>query len=361
MVGAEVESILQTYAGMQPGAAVAVLRRGAPLLLQGCGLAELDSRTPVTPATQFRLASVSKQFTAAALLLLVEEGTLRLDDAVRRWLPTLPPATESVTLRHLLTHTSGIVDFETLIEPERRVPLSDADVLQLVEREPHLQFPAGTRFRYSNTSYVLLALVIERAARCRYASFLRERIFEPLGMRHAVAHEAAVSVVMHRAFGYTWDGQSWQRTDQSLTSATLGDGGIYASIEELARWDAAIDGERLLPAARWQQALSAAVATDEPGIGYGFGWRLGHGAAWHSGETVGFRNLILRLLKPRLTVIVLTNRSAPSPHPLAAALARQYEPQASIPPDELAAGPDAAAHPLRGAAGSRKGAPGAAR
>lgn len=346
MAVTDIESMLRDYAGTQPGAAIAVLRRGEPLLLQGSGLAELDSRTPVTPATQFRLASVSKQFTAAALLLLVEEGTLGLDDPVRRWLPTLPPASEAVTLRHLLTHTSGIVDFETLIEPERCMPLSDADVLQLVEREPHLQFPAGTRFRYSNTGYVLLALVIERAARCLYASFLRERVFDPLGMRHAVAHEAAVSVVANRAFGYTRDGQGWKRTDQSLTSATLGDGGIYASVEELARWDAAIDGGRLLPAARWQQALSAAVATGEPGIGYGFGWRVGQGAAWHSGETVGFRNLILRLLKPRLTVIVLTNRSAPSPHPLAAALAMRYEPRASIPADQPTAGPDAAAHPL---------------
>ncbi len=348
MAGTEIESMLRDHAGMQPGAAIAVLRRGEPLLLQGSGLADLDSRTPVTPATQFRLASVSKQFTAAALLLLVEEGTLGLDDALRRWLPTLPPATDGVTLRQLLTHTSGIVDFETLIEPERCVPLSDADVLRLVEREPRLQFAAGSRFRYSNTGYVLLALVIERAARCRYASFLRERVFGPLGMRHALAHEAAVSVVAHRAFGHAWDGQGWQRTDQSLTSATLGDGGLYASVEELARWDAAIDGGQLLPAARWQQALSAAVATGESGIGYGFGWRVGHGAAWHSGETVGFRNIILRLLQPRLTVIVLTNRSAPSPHPLAAALALRYEPQAWLPADQPADGPDAAAHPMIG-------------
>ncbi|MBS0613653.1 MAG: beta-lactamase family protein [Proteobacteria bacterium] len=344
----EFESILRAYAGLTPGAAVAVLRRGEPLLLHASGLADLDARTPVTPATQFRLASVSKQFTAAALLLLAEQGRLELDDAVRDWLPTLPSATRGVTLRHLLTHTSGIADFEALIEPERCEPLSDADVLRLIEREPHLQFPPGTRFCYSNTGYILLALVIERAARCRYASFLRERIFEPLGMRHAVAHEAGLSVVAHRAFGYTWDGQSWQRTDQSLTSATLGDGGIYASVEELARWDAAIEGGRLLPPARWQEALSAVVATGKPGIGYGFGWRVGHGAAWHSGETVGFRNLILRLLEPRLTVIVLTNRSAPSPYPLAAALARRYEPQAVLPPDEPAAGPDAAARLLPG-------------
>ena len=344
----EFESILQAYAGAQPGAAVAVLRRDEPLLLRACGHADLHARIPVTLATQFRLASVSKQFTAAALLLLVEEGRLGLGDAVRDWLPTLPAAVEGVTLRHLLTHTSGLADFETLIEPERREPLSDADVLRLIERAPHLQFPPGTRFCYSNTGYILLALVIERAARCRYASFLRERIFEPLGMRHAIAHEAGASVVAHRAYGHTWDGCAWQRTDQSLTSATLGDGGVYASVEELALWQAAIDGGRLLPAARWQEALSAAVATGELGIGYGFGWRVGHGSAWHSGETVGFRTFILRLLEPRLTVIVLTNRSAPSPYPLAAALARRYEPQAVLPPDEPAAGPDAAARLLPG-------------
>ena len=334
------------YAGAVPGAAVAVLGPGSALR-RAYGLANLESGTPASSATNYRLASITKQFTAAAVLLLAEDGVLSIDDRVRRWLPTLPEAADDVTLRHLLTHSSGLVDFEELMAPGIGAQLRDADVLRLAERENRRHFTPGSRYRYSNSGYALLALVVERASRRRYASFLRERIFEPLGMRRSVAYESGYSVVAHRAYGYSLESGSWRRTDQSLTSATLGDGGIYSSLEDLARWDAALDGGRLLRVDSVRAAFAPAIETDVPDVHYGFGWRISGAAVWHSGESVGFRNVILRFLQPRCTVIVLTNRSEPSPYPTALAIAQLHSADiGAFPATDTAAGPDAAAHPL---------------
>src|SRR5690606_15351980 len=163
-------------------------------------------------------ASVSKQFTAAAVLLLAQEGKLSLDDLASRWLPSLPPATRAVTLRHLLTHSSGVLDYEDLMAPDATAQVHDADVLRLLEGEDRLYFAPGSGYRYSNSGCALLALVVERASGERFADFLRTRIFEPLGMT-AVAHEEGVSTVPHRAYGYSLEQGRWVRTDQSSTSA----------------------------------------------------------------------------------------------------------------------------------------------
>nr|WP_242003062.1 serine hydrolase domain-containing protein [Vulcaniibacterium tengchongense] len=311
---------MRDYTGEVPGAAVLVLRDGRALVRRGYGLAELEAGTPVTPQTHFRLASVSKQFTAAAVLLLVAEGKLGLDQPARRWLPALPPAADAITLRHLLTHTSGLLDYEDLMDPADARQVRDADVLRLLQAEDRTYFPPGSAYRYSNSGYALLALIVERASGRRYADFLRERIFVPLGM-NAVAYEAGISDVPHRAYGYSERGGRWVRTDQSPTSAALGDGGIYASIDDLARWDAALYDERLLPRALLEQAFAPATPTDDPEVAYGFGWRITGETVWHSGETIGFRNVLVRYPQRRLTVAVLTNRDDPEPYALAKRIA----------------------------------------
>jgi CubicO group peptidase (beta-lactamase class C family) len=321
----EIDALMRPYDGDVPGAAVLVVRDGEPLVRRSYGLADLARGTKVTPATNFRLASVTKQFTAAAILLLAEEGRLGLDDPARKWLPTLPAAADTVTIRQLLTHTSGLIDYEDVIPASMTAQLQDADVLTLLEDQDRTYFPPGTAYRYSNSGYALLALVVERASGRSFAEFLRERIFQPLGMAGTVAQQEGISTVGHRAFGHSDVNGSWVRTDQSQTSAVLGDGGIYSSIDDLAKWDAALDDGRLLSAESRRLAFTPATPTDDPAVEYGFGWRITGDSLWHSGETMGFRNVIVRFPERRLAVVVLTNRDDPEPYRTALAIAALAE------------------------------------
>ncbi|WP_313494936.1 serine hydrolase domain-containing protein [Pseudoxanthomonas mexicana] len=317
-----IDAWMRDYTGQVPGASVLVLEGGDAVFQRSYGLADLEAGVTSSPTTNYRLASVSKQFTAASVLLLVEDGVLTLDDRVRHWLPTLPVASEGITLRHLLSHTSGLVDYEDLLPPDQARQIHDADVLRLLEREDRLYFPAGSDYRYSNSGYALLALVVERASGQRFAAFLQARIFSPLGMTATLARQDEGPPVTDRAFGYTRVGDRWERTDQSTTSAVLGDGGIYSSITDLAKWDAAWYDDRLLSAPSRALAVQASTATPEPDVAhYGFGWRLQGRMQWHSGESIGFRNVLLRFPAQRLTVIVLSNRDAPEPYRLARQIA----------------------------------------
>ena len=200
----------------------------------------------------------------------------------------------------------------------------DSGVLALMDKEPKHYFEPGTSYRYSNTGYALLALIVEKASGQRYADFLHARIFEPLGMHDTVAYENGISTVAHRAYGYSFEDGKWTRTDQSTTSAVLGDGGIYSSIADLQKWDAALYDDRLLPQAMWKQAWTPATKTDDATIEYGFGWRITGETLWHSGETMGFRNVLVRWPQRHLTVVVLTNRNDPEPYALAKKIGALY-------------------------------------
>lgn len=318
---AKVDAMMESYAGDAPGASVLVLRDGVPLLRRAYGLADREQRIAATPATNYRLASITKQFTAAAILLLVEEGRMTLDDGLRRWLPSLPASADSITVRHLLTHSSGLIDYEDVMSPDFVGQLHDADVLRLLESQAKTYFPPGTDYRYSNSGYALLALMVERASAQSFADFLRLRIFEPLGMANTLAFVEGGPAVANRAFGYSESAAGWIRTDQSSTSAVLGDGGIYSSIDDLAKWDAALYDDRLLGDQSRKLMFTPHVATDEPDIRYGFGWRITGETLWHSGESIGFRNVMVRYPQRRLTVIVLSNRDDPEPYATAKAIA----------------------------------------
>jgi CubicO group peptidase (beta-lactamase class C family) len=342
----EIDALMRPYAGAVPGAGVLVIRDGLPIFRRAYGLSNLEPQVRATPATNYRLASMTKQFTAASVLLLAEDKRLSLEDPVRKWLPTLPSAANDITIRHLLTHTSGLIDYEDLMAEGTSQQLHDADVLHVLESADRTYFPPGTAYRYSNSGYALLALIVGRASATDFASFLRDRIFRPLHMQNTVAFEEGISSVADRAYGYSLVNGTWQRTDQSLTSAVLGDGGIYSSIDDLAKWDAALYDERLLRAASLRSAFTPATKTDDPAVQYGFGWRITGESLWHSGETMGFRNCIVRFPGHRLTVVVLTNRDDPEPYFLALAIAKIYLPTAdSTHAAKVATGPDSGAHP----------------
>src|SRR5687767_14153868 len=216
---ARIDDLMRDYAGANPGASVLVLKDGEPRIRASYGMADLEAKATVTPATNFRLASVSKQFTAAGILLLSEDGKLRLDDRVGQWLPSFPPAARDVTLRQLLTHTSGLIDYEDVLPSsltsQLTSQLSDQDVLRIMESQDRTYFTPGSNYRYSNSGYVLLGLVIEKASGQSFTEFLRRRIFEPLGMRNTVAHVESRTVVPLRAYGYSHENGKWARTDQS--------------------------------------------------------------------------------------------------------------------------------------------------
>ena len=313
----DVDSILQAYQGAVPGASVLVLRDGEALVRKGYGLADLEKNVAATPATNYRLASVSKQFTAAAILLLVEDGKLSLDDPIRKWLPSLPAVADPITVRHLLTHSSGLIDYEDVMPAGLNYQLRDSDVLDLLARQQRLYFHPGSAWRYSNSGYALLALIVERASGTFYFRFVAQRIFKPLGMDTTQAYARERGVVANRAWGYSEVDGRWTRTDQSLTSAVLGDGGIYSSIDDLAKWDAALYDDRLLSDASRELAFTPWVKSDDPAVAYGFGWRITGDTQWHSGESIGFRNVYVRWPRQKLSVIVLTNRNDPEPYRMA--------------------------------------------
>lgn len=318
----DIDVLMKRYDGDVPGASVLVVRDGRPVIRRSYGQANLEDRIASTPETNYRLASIAKQFTAAAILLLVEDGTLSLDDRVKKWLPSLPSAADPVTIRQLLTHTSGIVDYEDVMASGTTAQLHDSDVLHLLESQDSTYFFPGKSYRYSNSGYALLALIVERVSGKSFAAFLRERIFIPVGMSHTIAHEEGVSTVPNRAYGYTLKDGKWTRKDQSLTSAVLGDGGIYSSIDDLARWDAALYDKRLLSDESRRLAFTPHTDTDRADVKYGFGWRITGESLWHSGETSGFRNVIVRYPGRRLSVVILTNRDDPAPYETALAITR---------------------------------------
>lgn len=322
--GASVDALMARYDGDGPGASLLVVRDGVPLVRRGYGFADLEHRVPASSRTGYRLASVSKQFTATAILLLAQDGKLSLDDRARKWLPELPPVAGEITIAQLLSHQGGLVDYEDVMPADTRVPLRDKDVLDLLAKTDRLYFKPGTSYRYSNGGYAMLALIVQKASGMTFQDFLRNRIFVPLGMNDTLAYVEGGPPVPHRAFGYSEENGRWVRTDQSMTSSVLGDGGIYSSIDDLARWDAALYDDRLLSDASRKAAFTPKTRTDDPTVEYGYGWRITGDSLWHSGETIGFRNVIVRYPDHHLTVILLTNRNDPEPYKTALAIARLY-------------------------------------
>ena len=323
-----VDSLFSAYSGSTvPGASVVVIADGRVVLRRAYGMAVLERRVAATPETDYRLASVSKQFTAMAVMLLAQDGKLRYDQPVRDFLPELPGAAGPVTVRHLLNHTSGLVDYEDLVPESRTAQLDDRDVLGLLAATDSVYFPAGSQYRYSNSGYVLLGLIVARVSGLSFPEFLRTRMFQPLGMNATVAHVEGSDTVPRRAYGYSPRGGMFVQTDQSVTSATLGDGGIYTNVDDMQRWDEALypGATALVDAASLDLAATPPQLPAGAGAGatteYGFGWFVdiyrGEKRWRHTGETSGFRNAIQRFPRRRLTVIVLTNRSSGEPAAIA--------------------------------------------
>jgi CubicO group peptidase (beta-lactamase class C family) len=330
----------------EPGAAVLVVRNGEPVFRRGYGVTDLRKLHPIDAQTNFRLASFTKQFTAACIMLLVHDGKLHYDDHLTDIFPEFPAYGKAITVRNLLNHTSGLPDYEDLLmkqypdTPEEKVPqIHDAGVLKLLEQQTSGKFTPGSKWEYSNSGYAVLAMIVEKISGKSFGQFLQERIFTPLKMTNTLAYEKGKNEVPHRAYGHSKDGQSekegWRETDQSPTSAVLGDGGIYSSLDDLAHWDRALREHTLLTEAEMRPALTPVRPTDGaprfddgPALSYGFGWFLdpyqGHNRMSHDGNTIGFRTTIQRFPDDQLTIIVLANRADVNPADLALKVADLY-------------------------------------
>ncbi len=296
-----------------PGASVIVIEDDKVLFKKAYGLANLEAKISATPATNYRLASVTKQFTAMAIMILAERKRLSSDDTLASFFPGFPEYGKQITVRHLLNHTSGIIAYEDVMDENATVPLTDQDVLELMKRQDRTNFPPGSAYRYSNSGYVLLGLIVEKASGMSFPDFLQKNIFAPLKMKGTVLyHRDDRSDEAHRAYGYSKRDDLFVRTDQSLTSSTRGDGTVYSSVEDLYKWDRALRGSRLVKRATLQQAFTSGAQVDED-TGYGFGWfiekRHGQRTVWHSGNTIGSTQFIRRYLDRKFTIIVQANRN----------------------------------------------------
>ena len=300
------------------GAAVMAIDGGRTVFKQAWGPRRHDRPAPCTPTTNFRLASVSKHFTATAALLLEDRDQLALDDTLDRFFPEAPQYWRRITVHHLLVHTSGLPDYESLIPPGTTLQLTDYNVLAMLRETDEPLSEPGTKFAYSNSGYTLLGLIVEVVAGRPFHRFVREELLAPTGMRHSVLFVAGVNAIPERAFGHELHAErDWVLADQSVTSAIRGDGGIYSSLDDLERWLAAQDGICLLSDESYQAMLTPHVRTDRGQQSYGYGWFLddyrGQRRVMHGGSTRGFSTMLQRFPDRRGAVVILLNRSRPDP------------------------------------------------
>jgi CubicO group peptidase (beta-lactamase class C family) len=301
-----------------PGIAVLVRQNGRTVFQKAYGAG-------IDPTTDFRLASFTKQFTAMGIMLLVHDGKLRYDQSISEIFPGFPAYGKAITVHHLLTHTSGLPDYEDLMKGDTWTAthqIQDDEVLGLLKQQTAGKFAPGTSWAYSNSGYVVLGLIVAKVSGAPFGRFLHQRIFQPLHMSHTLIYINGKNTVPHRTYGHTRQGNHFVETDQSSTSATQGDGGIYSNLEDLAKWDRALDSHTLLSEAEMRPALTPVqVAKPADPVSYGFGWFLdpfeGHPRMWHTGSTIGFRTVIERFTTDKLTIVVLCNRTDLDPEKLA--------------------------------------------
>ncbi len=304
-------AIARYYKADEPGATVIVTQRGKPVFRKAYGLASVAPRRAMTPAMVQRLASVTKQFTAAATLLLADEGRLALDDDITTHLPDYPAHDRKITIEHLLTHTSGIPSY-TGIAGFADARGDDVTVQQMIDRfrDLPLEFAPGTRYRYNNSGYFLLGAIIEKVTGQPYAEFMAQRIFVPLGMQDTAyaGHERRPAP---HAAGHARTAAGWGPSFALSMTQPYAAGALVSTVDDLARWDAAIAAGRLLKAATWQRVFTAYRLADGTSTHYGYGWSVGewHGspALSHGGGIDGFATYVMRLPEQGIYVAVLQN------------------------------------------------------
>ncbi len=305
-----------------PGLSVAVVKDGKIIKAEGYGLANVELNVPTRPETSYQIGSVSKQLISAGILLLIQDGKLTLDDKISKFLEGTPDSWKDTTIRHLLTHTAGIVREAPGFDPFKIQP--DADVIKTAYPLP-LRFAPGEKWEYCNVGYFSLAEIIHKISGKSWGEFLQERVFQPLEM-NATRTTTVTEIVPHRAGGYVWKKDKFDNAQ--IYFALRPSGAFLSSVLDLAKWDAALYTDKILQSTSREQMWSPVKLNSGATHPYGFGWELssvaGHKLVHHGGSLPGFRAQISRFVDDKLTVIVLTNGDGANPNLIALGIAAQY-------------------------------------
>lgn len=328
-----------------PGAAVALIQHSEIVHAKGYGLANLEWDIPIATNTVFRIASITKQFTTVALMRLVEQDKLSVDDPLTRFFPDYPTNGQQITVHHLLTHTSGIFSYTD--DPEfglkkMRFDRTPEQLLQEFSRVP-FDFAPGTDYHYNNSAYILLGLIIEQVSGMSYADYLHREIFQPLGMTQS-CYLHNEPIVPHRASGYvparndTFENMGFLSMTQPYAAGAIG-----STVIDLARWDKALDENKLISAATLRKMQTSATLNDGTPTGYGYGWFVdgffGHRVVFHPGGITGFSTIMVKFPEDEMTIIVLANRENFPAESVAASIARHVLAISAPEPDSFRVAP----------------------
>ena len=296
-----------------------VVRNGEVVLRKGYGLANVELGVPIEPGMVFRLGSVTKQFTAAAVLLLEQDGKLSTEDLIEKHLPGYPVHGHKITIAHLLSHTSGIFNYTSIpgYMPQKvRRDLSTEELVDVFKVQP-MDFAPGERWNYSNSGYVLLGAIIEKVSGREYSEFIQERIFDRLGMKSS--HYGGHQLIPGRVAGYGWDGSGYVNAPYLSMTQPHAAGSLLSTVDDLARWDQALQGHELLTEKSYRKMTARFVLNDGEPAGYGFGFALGslkgHQTVGHGGGIFGFSTYAMRIPDANAYLAILTNRTGQTPSP----------------------------------------------
>jgi D-alanyl-D-alanine carboxypeptidase len=294
-----------------PGAAVIVVKDGRAIFRKGYGMANLELKTPLQADMVFELGSLTKQFTSTAILMLVEQGRLSLDEDLHKYLPDYPDKGAKISIENLLTHTSGIKSYtnDPKFPAMWRQDLTVQQIIDVTKDDP-LEFPPGTKWKYDNTGYILLGAIIEKVSGMPYADYVRKNIFESLGMKHSY-YGSNSAVIPGRASGYSRNGGNWVNAQYLSMTLPYAAGSLMSSVDDLAIWDGAISAGKLLSKASWDRAFTPYKLANGDDTHYGYGWAIdaydGHSIVRHNGGIFGYVSEVVRLPKDHVFVAMLTN------------------------------------------------------
>ncbi|MGV7211551.1 serine hydrolase [Oxalobacteraceae bacterium A2-2] len=314
---ARIDALVNSYfPADMPGATLIVVRDGQSLLRKAYGLADVEHQQAMTPQASLRLGSITKQFTAVAIMMLVDQGKLSLADPVTTFFPDYPAQGRKVTIEHLLTHTSGIASFtgKPSYVPNMARDYSVREMIDGFKNDP-LEFEPGTRYAYNNSGYFLLGAIIEKVSGMSYADFLAQRIFIPLGMDQTAYEGHERHPIVQRAHGYTRNHGKVEAAEALSMSQPYAAGALVSTVDDLARWNAAVTAGKLLTAASWRRVLTPYILADGKSTRYGYGWAIGtlRGVPdiSHGGGINGFNTHAVSVPGEKVYVALLSNSDAP--------------------------------------------------
>tara|TARA_R110000764_G_scaffold239464_1_gene338964 strand:+ start:1079 stop:2530 length:1452 start_codon:yes stop_codon:yes gene_type:complete len=303
--------LFQDYMAEKPSASFIVIKDGEIKDCQSFGYADLENKIPATCETNYRLASVTKQFTAMGILVLIQQGKLNYKTKLNEVITEFPDYGKEITVQHLMTHRSGLQDYSKLYPNDAEKQLVDKDVLNLLMAQDSLLFPANSKYEYSNSGYAVLAMIIERVSGKTFKEFMKDEIFEKIGMTNSTVYQKGLPI-KNRAYGYKSNDSIYENIDQNTWSAILGDGGVYSSVNDYVHWDRSLYNESLVSTVLLNDAFTT---WEEHGKtqdnGYGFGWRIdiknNRKYLMHAGSTTGFLNFSVRIPSEKIAVVIYTN------------------------------------------------------